>query len=205
MGLFFKISLFSLFIILGSQSCDKAEMHNEPISKREALDKLQNSLRAINRGELLLSISKAKGSENTNNEYVSILAPLLNTSRIVLNAYEIDYEHALGSKDNPTIIFTALLLLTLESEFDKKGPKQASYALAGAGLQYTKGVWDCGMEALGAAAVAELIAAIGSSASIQASSALILRAAGRIAIRYAGWIGAAVMIADFTECMITGD
>lgn len=61
------------------------------------------------------------------------------------------------------------------------------------------------MEAIGVAAVAELISSIGSSAAIQASRTLILKTVGKIASRYAGWIGAAIMVADFAECMATGD
>ncbi|QKG79194.1 hypothetical protein [Tenuifilum thalassicum] len=61
------------------------------------------------------------------------------------------------------------------------------------------------MEVLDVAAFSELISAVGSSAAIQASKAVIIKAAGKIASRYAGWIGAAIIVADFTECMITGD
>jgi len=193
--------LFLVFFIT-QQSCEKGESPQKPISKKEALTNLEKSLANFNSQKLKSILIEKSSKTNADEEIAIALQPILNNSKLVLDAYEIDYNKEFQSVNDPQIIITSLVLLTLEKEFqaiDSNGSSKIKL------LNNSKGAWDCAMEAIGVAAVAELISSIGSSAAIQASRTLILKTVGKIASRYAGWIGAAIMVADFAECMATGD
>ena len=196
----YLLLFFLLFITL--QSCEKSETTQKPINKKEALKNLERSLSSFNSQKLKSILIEKSSKTNADEEIANALQPILNNSKMVLDAYEIDYQKEFQSDNDPQIILTSLVLLTIEKEFQKIDSNGSSKIKL---LSNAKGTWDCAMEAIGVAAVAELISSIGSSAAIQASSALILKTVGKIASRYAGWIGAAVMVADFAECMATGD
>jgi hypothetical protein len=154
---------------------------------------------------LKLILSSPKNFDSTDNEIISIIEPVLNDCKVLLNVYDIDYKNEFSHGNDPRIIIAGLLLLTIEKEFETIENASESKYYNSFNMESSKGTWDCAMEAIGVAAISELIGAIGSTAAIQASKAVILKAVGKLASRYAGWIGAAVMVADFTECMITGD
>jgi hypothetical protein len=191
-----------LFLVGVFQACEKSVVEKKTLSKEEALSNLKKSIKEINTVSLRKSMYLKSGAVNTDEVYIEQLKPVLVSSKELLDVYDINSNSDFNSENDPQIIVTALLILTLEKEFSsiEMQKNMSNYKSI-----RRVGAWDCAMEAIGVGAVSELIGALGSSAAIKASKAVILKAVGKIASKYAGWIGAAVMVADFAECMYTGD
>jgi hypothetical protein len=199
----FKISILTLFLmtIVSIQSCNESESLIEPVDKEIALKNFESKMVQI-LPSVKSALDKFKSNPNARvNAEMEILEnfrPLLNDSKALLQAYEIDYKESFDEND-PKIVLAGFLIVSIEkrlqaTELDKSD-------ISGRTAEAEGSWWDCALEAVGVAAVSELIASFGSSAAIQASSSVILKAVGKVASRYAGWIGAAIMVADFTECM----
>lgn len=197
------IALLGMLFLVGVfQACEKSVVEKKKLSKEEALSNLKKSIKEINTVSLRKSMYLKSGAVNTDEVYIEQLKPVLVSSKELLDVYDINSNSDFNSENDPQIIVTALLILTLEKEFSsiEMQKNMSNYKSI-----RRVGAWDCAMEAIGVGAVSELIGALGSSAAIKASKAVILKAVGKIASKYAGWIGAAVMVADFAECMYTGD
>jgi hypothetical protein len=198
-----KIYMLMPFFLtaMSIQSCTENDSLIEPVDKAVALRNFESKM-----VQILPSVKSSLDKFNSNpnarvNAEIEILEnfrPLLNDSKVLLESYDIDYKQSFDEND-PRIVLAGFLIVSIEKRFESL---QARNSDASGRIAQAEGSWwDCALEAVGVAAVSELIASFGSSAAVQASSSVILKAVGKVASRYAGWIGAAIMVADFTECM----
>ena len=140
----YLLLFFLLFITL--QSCEKSETTQKPINKKEALKNLERSLSSFNSQKLKSILIEKSSKTNADEEIANALQPILNNSKMVLDAYEIDYQKEFQSDNDPQIILTSLVLLTIEKEFQKIDSNGSSKIKL---LSNAKGTWDCAMEAIG--------------------------------------------------------
>lgn len=87
--------------------------------------------------------------------------------------------------DKVKIIYAATILLDLKKQMQDAGVDTTNAR-----------AFNCALQAIGYTAVAEL-----ATNWALASRAVMLRAIGAVAARYAGWIGAAIMVGSFADCM----
>ncbi len=111
----YLLLFFVLFITL--QSCEKSETTQKPINKNEALKNLEKSLSSFNSQKLKSILIEKPSKTNAEEEIANALQPILNYSKMVLDAYEIDYQKEFQSDNDPQIILTSLVLLTIEKSF----------------------------------------------------------------------------------------
>lgn len=102
--------MFLVFFIT-LQSCEKGESPQKPMSKKDVLTNLEKSLANFNSQKLKSILIEKSSKTNVDEEIAIALQPILNNSKLVLDAYEIDYNKEFQSVNDPQIIITSLVLL----------------------------------------------------------------------------------------------
>jgi hypothetical protein len=136
-------------------------------------------------------------------EIMQMMIPLMEQSKNLLEAYEIDY-HEYFIPDDSRIILAGLAVFRMNQLIKENnsvsGTLYSEKALKSRSETVAEGSWwDCLTDALGLGAVTTIGEWVVGSQVLTRSAVLAIL--GKVAAKYAPGIGIAVAIADFTECM----
>ncbi|WP_426431468.1 hypothetical protein ACPX19_03290 [Winogradskyella sp. HB-48] len=171
-----SILFFVLFIFL-SCSTEEANLNEELINDEVILKSNANNIES--------EMKKIDFSNVTNwdeNESKTKLMPVINETIKLLNSEGISNQEIIdefGSLDNPEILYLSMGIVEYEGSSSIQKADTVDCLLRATGLDaFHQGFWN----------------------SFSNRRAL-LRAVGRVATRTLGWIGAALIVADFAHCM----
>ena len=196
-----KIFLFLVCVVMNLSSCKKTTQEtiypqdkNVIITSFEYLSKeeeLKNFEKTAKNSSFLKNI-KRNTSNYTESQTKELLMPLMMSSKRLLMAYDINIEDNFENENDTKIILAGFAILKIEDEIKYQRDNSSARLVASS-------AWDCAMDAIGVGAAIELLGMFGGATT--ASTTVILSAVGKLAKKYAGWLGTAIMVADFTECM----
>ncbi len=197
------IFVFKLVFVFGAftlQSCEEEEIINPNEEQRIALENFksvleQNSSVVGSLNDDFTYNANSKGNIKSEEEALEFLKPMIESSKELFATYEVtdsDIKEVFGDSNDPRVVVVSLAILYAESE---KGNVSVDFsALFGSSVYAQGGVWECAGQALGFYAIAEIFAG-------QVSNSAILGAFKKVAARTLGWVGLALAIYEFGDCM----
>jgi hypothetical protein len=204
----FTINLLIFGGVLLIQSCQTDdeifENNNQKIELEKFKELVINTVPKAKKTTLKSNLlSKNANLENENNAKES-LKSLSNGSRDLLESYgfttkEIEDEY--GSWDDPKVVSLSLTLFRLEQINEKSNKTSFNFSPLFIQSSYAQNsIKDCALRALGVDKLVDW--ARGKYLSGYAARKALIKAVGKAAARFGlGWIGTAIAVVEFAECM----
>ncbi|MDO5608963.1 MAG: hypothetical protein Q4G08_10970 [Capnocytophaga sp.] len=174
----------------------KVDMSNFETSLRENNLKIQKFVNS----NMVLSAKNA--DSNTDLEVLEILSPIVNETKILLfnlGITEHDIISEFGSINDPRIALIGLMLLQTKYDYEK-----TIFLNSSINIYSKKGVADCFLESTGIAAGISLVNALSAKVVDKILVKTLVKATIKtIGKRALGGIGVALIIAEFTYCMLS--
>ena len=209
------ISMYIMAFVLAYviQSCT-APIEMEPITERQqvALSSFEGVLfNESNKIEKTLTDLSTRSSSSdqydpgiTEDGAKELLSPIFEEGSNLLNAYGFtveELEESFGSLDSPEIVSLALTIVRVEELNDQLSNNiEQSTPFPFYSTAYAQSIKDCALRAIGVDRLIDW--AKGKYLSSYAARKMLIKAVGKAAARLGlGWIGTALAVAEFVECM----
>lgn len=207
-----KLKWIILLLVISPFSCVKE--NDNPIKQghKNALQQFENILLETQpKLSSNLDIQQLYMSNNTKTakafklqnkaKTLEILAPLVKGSKNVLASYGIDNSELTGvftDAYDPRIALVSLLLLSADKKRKQEDLTAMNYAglflIPSATIAMEPDWYDCALRSIGVDALIELF-------NGKITKAILIKVIRKIASRTIGWIGAAIAVYEFGDCM----
>lgn len=207
----FAIKLLFFGIMFINQSCQTEDDIFENQEQKIALQKFENLFLEIqpkientfDKQNLLLSKKSYVLDKQTVEKSKEILTPLVKGSKELLKSYginESDFLEEFADLNDPRIAFVGLMILSADKKKEKDNLASINYASFFVASAYAINMdmepdwYDCMLRSVGIDAVVELF-------NGKVTKAIAKKAIRKIASRTLGWVGAAIAVYEFGDCM----
>ena len=207
----FTIKLLFFGIMFINQSCQTEDDIFENQEQKIALQKFENLFLEIqpkientfDKQNLLLSKKSYVLDKQTVEKSKEILTPLVKGSKELLKSYginESDFLEEFADLNDPRIAFVGLMILSADKKKEKDNLASINYASFFVASAYATNMdmepdwYDCMLRSVGIDAVVELF-------NGKVTKAIAKKAIRKIASRTLGWVGAAIAVYEFGDCM----
>ena len=207
----FAIKLLFFGIMFINQSCQTEDDIFENQEQKIALQKFENLFLEIqpkientfDKQNLLLIKKSYVLDKQTVEKSKEILTPLVKGSKELLKSYginESDFLEEFADLNDPRIAFVGLMILSADKKKEKDNLVSINYASFFVASAYAINMdmepdwYDCMLRSVGIDAVVELF-------NGKVTKAIAKKAIRKIASRTLGWVGAAIAVYEFGDCM----